>query len=66
MTYTRLDLLQAIDRAQYQKGDTPLRTRDEGKYNLPSITAIRRVFGTWNQALTEAGITPDPRGGTRT
>ena len=30
--------------------------------NHPSRQTVRRVFGSWNAAMAEAGFTPRPRG----
>lgn len=64
--YDRLELLRSLDAFEY-KNDRPPTSREADKRidGLYTVTAYKRVFGSFRNALVEAGMKTDNRGGKR-
>ena len=56
-------LLEFIRYSYYRKGRIPLMVDFNNNPKYPSFTAYQKVFGSWNNAIREAGLQPRQKGG---
>jgi len=56
-------LLEIIRYFYYREGRIPLMVDFNNNPKYPSCTAYQRVFGSWNNAIREAGLQPRQKGG---
>lgn len=56
MPYTEKDCIEAIQKAQKRIGKTPTMSEYKDLDIKPSMTTIRRLLGTWNNAKKEANL----------
>lgn len=53
---TKANLISILKKCFHEHGEVILSARNAEKYGLPRITLFYKIFGSWSQALIEAGL----------
>lgn len=58
--WTREEALEAVRDFAERKGYQPVLREARRRHGLPNTSAVRRLFGSWNEMIAAAGFEPYP------